>query len=141
MIVLDTNVVSEPLRVAPSDAVITWLDAQVVETLYITTVTLAEIRFGIAALTPGRRAHDLGRRFEDQVVPKFLGRILSFDEPATRTYAELRAKARIRGIAIGDMDALIASIALVHAHAVATRDTAPFKRVGLAVINPFTHSQ
>ncbi len=137
MIILDTNVVSEPLRAAPSATLIAWLDAQMVETLYLTTVTLAEIRFGIAALPAGRRAADLGQQLEDHVVANFRGRILPFDEPASRTYAQLRARARTDGTGIGDRDALIASIAVVHGYWVATRDTTPFERVGLPVINPF----
>ena len=125
MIILDTNVVSEPLRPAPDKDVIAWLDEQVIETLYLTTLSLAEIRFGIAALPRGKRATRLRQRFEEEVVPLFADRILSFDEPATGAYAELRAAARKVGHAIGDFDALIAAIAKASGFTVATRVTQP----------------
>lgn len=138
MIVLDTNVLSEPLRPSPAEHVIEWLDAQAPETLYLTTITLAEMRFGIAALPRGKRRTALADRFEDAVVPFFAGRILSFDEPSSREYADLRARARAEGLSLGDFDSLIASIARAHNFEVATRDTAPFEAARVkAVINPF----
>ena len=94
MIVLDTNVVSEPLRARPDAAVADWLDAQAIETLYLTTVTLAELRFGVAALPAGRRRDRLGERIENDVLAAFEGRTLAFDEPASAAYAALRARAR-----------------------------------------------
>lgn len=139
MIILDTNVVSEPLRPSPDQAVVAWLDAQMAETLFLTSITLAEVRYGIAALPSGQRRTSLGERLEGEVLPLFAGRILSFDEPATREYATIRAQTRAAGLAIGDFDALIASIATAHRFGVATRDVAPFEAAGIAtVINPFT---
>jgi predicted nucleic acid-binding protein len=137
VIILDTNVVSEPLRPKPLPAVVEWLDAQSAETLYLTTVSLAEIRYGIAALPRGRRRTRLHELFETQFVPAFAGRILSFDEPASATYGDLRAKARAAGRAIGDFDALIAAIASSRDFVVATRDTSPFEAAGVEVVNPF----
>jgi toxin FitB len=99
VIILDTNVISEPLRSRPGAGVIAWLDAQVVETLYLTTISLAEMRYGIACLPDGRRRQRLHDRFEGEFVPLFHGRILAFDEPATTAYAALRARARMRGVA------------------------------------------
>lgn len=137
MIILDTNVISEPLRPKPDGGVVAWLDAQVVETLYLTTISLAEVRYGIACLPEGRRRQTLRDRFEGEFLPLFHARTLAFDEPATTAYAALRAQARAQGLAIGDFDALIASIARATGFTVATRDTAPFVAVGIAVINPF----
>jgi predicted nucleic acid-binding protein len=138
VIILDTNVLSEPLRPAPDPRVIAWLDNQVVDTLYLTTITVAEMRFGIAALDAGRRRRTLAARFEDEVMPLFAGRVLPFDEPATRSYAVLRAAARASGQALGDFDAVVASIALAQAFGVATRDVAPFEVAGVTpLINPF----
>jgi hypothetical protein len=114
-----------------------WLDAQSAETLYLTTVSLAEIRYGIAALPRGRRRTRLHELFEAQFVPVFAGRILSFDEHASATYGDLRAKARAAGKAIGDFDALIAAIASSREFVVATRDTSPFEAAGVEVVNPF----
>lgn len=138
MIILDTNVLSEPLRPTPDGRVVEWLDAQVAETLFLTTITVAEVRFGIAALPTGHRRTSLAERLETVVLPLFAGRVLAFDEPATREYALLRARTRAAGLAIGDFDALIASIARAHRFGVASRDVAPFEAADIAtVINPF----
>lgn len=138
MIILDTNVLSEPLRPDPDQRVVQWLDAQIAETLFLTTVTIAELRYGIAALPAGKRRTTLADRFESVILPLFAGRVLDFDEPATREYATLKARARQRGLAIGDFDAVIASIANAHTFGVATREVAPFKAAGVReVINPF----
>ena len=139
MIIIDTNVLSEPLRPAPDTRVLEWLDAQVAETLFLTTITLAEMRYGIAALPAGKRRTRLAKRFEADVLPLFEGRILAFDESASREYAELRSRSRAAGQAIGDFDALIAGIANAHRFGVATRDVAPFEAAGVStVIDPFS---
>lgn len=137
MILLDTNVVSEPIGSRPDPRVVAWLDAQEPRTLYLTTITVAEIRFGIAVLPHGRRRDTLEERFETDIMPIFEGRILSFDEPATRSYAALRSSVRRRGRAIGDFDAVIAAIAQSRGYSVATRDSAPFEAAQVPVINPF----
>ncbi len=145
MIVLDTNILSEPMRRNPDPVVGAWLDVQAVETLYVTTITLAEIRYGILAMPMPmpmpmpmtKRRHELYSRFEDEVLPVFEGRTLDFDEPSTIAYGELRSRMRAAGRAIGDSDALIAAIATVHGFAVATRDGAPFEGAGLRVVDPF----
>lgn len=137
MILLDTNVISEPLRPAGDAGVLAWLDAQSIETMYLSTITLAELRFGMAALPAGRRRELLQSQLEQQVLPLFAGRLLSFDEPASRAYAALRARARSAGKAIAPADGYIAAIASAHGLTVATRDHAPFEAVGLQVINPW----
>jgi predicted nucleic acid-binding protein len=141
VIILDTNVISEPLRPKPGAGVVAWLDAQALETLYLTTISLAEVRDGIACLPQGRRRQKLHDRFEGEFLPLFHERTLAFDEPATTAYAALRARARAQGWPIGDFDALIASIASVTGFMVATRDTAPFEAAGVAVVNPFDASK
>jgi toxin FitB len=141
VIILDTNVISEPLRPRPGAGVVAWLDAQAVETLYLTTIGLAEVRYGIACLPKGARRQKLHDRFEGEFLPLFRGRTLAFDEPATVVYATLRTQARAQGRAIGDLDALIASIASAKGFTVATRDTAPFEAVGVAVVNPFDETE
>lgn len=137
MIILDTNVLSEPLRRQPSRSVVAWLDAQAIETLYLTTISLAEVRYGIAALPTGKRQTNLARRFEGEVVPLFRDRVLTFDEPAASAYGRLRVKARADGRALGDFDALIAAIADWRKFTIATRDVIPFEAAGVTVINPF----
>lgn len=137
MILLDTNVVSEPLRAAPDANVLAWLDAQAIETLYLSAISLAELRFGIAALPEGKRRESLLASLEQRVLPLFVGRILPFDAPAAQAYAELRARARAAGQAIATADGYIAAIAATHGFAIATRDTTPFEAAGVGVINPW----
>ena len=138
MILLDTNVVSEPLKATGNTNVLAWIDAQIIETLYLSTISLAELRFGIAVLPEGKRRDTLHFSLEQRVLPLFAGRILPFDDPASQSYATLRARARVAGQAIVPADGYIAAIAVTHGFAVATRDTSPFDAAGLSVINPWT---
>ncbi|UEP31172.1 MULTISPECIES: type II toxin-antitoxin system VapC family toxin [unclassified Burkholderia] len=137
MILVDTNVISEPLRREPSAAVIEWLDAQNVETLFLAAISLAEMRFGVAALQEGRRRDWLHQSIEHRVVPLFRGRILPFDDAASKAYASLRAKARVTGNAMASADGLIAATAAANGLIVATRDVVPFEAAGLRVIDPW----
>jgi predicted nucleic acid-binding protein len=137
MILLDTNVISEPLRAAGDANVLAWIDAQIIETLYLSTISLAELRFGIAVLPEGKRKDILHFSLEQRVLPLFAGRILAFDNAASQSYATLRARARVDGLAIAPADGYIAAIAATHGFAVATRDTSPFEAAGLTVINPW----
>jgi predicted nucleic acid-binding protein len=137
MILLDTNVISEPLRTAPDPRVVAWLDAQPLETLFLSVVTVAELRFGIARLPAGRRRNGLIGQLESQVLPSFAGRVLNFDLAATQSYAEAMAKAQARGLTVGVADGLIAATAAASGMMVATRDTSPLAAMGLSVINPW----
>ena len=137
MILIDTNVISEPLRAKPDPHVVEWLDSQSLETLYLSVITVAELRFGIALLPVGKRRNQLSEQLETQVMQKFAGRILSFDLSATQAFADLMAKAQASGTIIGMADGYIASIARVNGMKVATRDTSPFEAAGIGVINPW----
>jgi predicted nucleic acid-binding protein len=137
MILLDTNVVSEPLRPAPEARVSAWIDAQPLETLHISAVTVAELRAGVALLPKGRRRTGLHDNLEKQILPMFAGRVLPFDMACTSAYAELIAKARAAGLAIDAADGYIAACAVANGFAVATRDVRPFQAAGLTVINPW----
>ncbi len=137
MILLDINVVSEPLRPAPEARVIEWLDAQALETLYLSAMTVAELRAGVALLPAGKRRAALHENLEKNVLPLFLGRVLPFDLACTQAYAELLIKVRKAGSGIETADACIAAVAVANGLAVATRDTAPFEGAGLSVINPW----
>jgi hypothetical protein len=137
MILLDTNVVSEPLRLTGDVDVLNWIDAQIIETLYLSTISLAELRFGIAALAPGKRRDTLHTSLEQRILPLFVGRILPFDTEASEAYAQLRARARAQGKTIAPADGYIAAIAATHGLIVATRDISPFEAAGLTVINPW----
>lgn len=141
MILVDTNVVSEPLRRAPESRVVEWLDMQALETLYLSAITVAELRFGVHSLPAGRRRTRLQEDLERQVLPMFAGRVLAFDLAASQTYAELMAKARSDGRAISLPDGYIAATAAANAMMVATRDTAPFEAAGLKTIDPWESRQ
>ncbi|MCJ8151836.1 MULTISPECIES: type II toxin-antitoxin system VapC family toxin [Shinella] len=138
MILLDTNLISEPWKPVPDQAVIAWLDAQAIETLFLSAITIAELRFGIAAMPLGKRQTVLRDRLEGEVLPHFSERILSFDLAASQSYSELMARARISGKAIGTADGYIAATAAANGLAIATRDTRPFEAAGLKVINPWS---
>ena len=138
MILVDTNVVSEPLRKVPQRSVAEWLDAQVLETLFLSAVTVAELRFGVYSLPAGRRRDQLHEDLERQVLPRFSGRVLAFDLAASQAYAELMAATRSAGQAVSVSDGYIAATAAANDMMVATRDATPFKAAGLKVINPWT---
>jgi toxin FitB len=137
MILLDTNVISEPLKASGDQKVIAWINAQNIETLYISTIGLAELRFGIAVLPEGKRKDVLYTSLEQRILPLFEGRILPFDTGASQSYATLRSKARAAGQTIAPADGYIAAIALTNNLSIATRDTKPFIAAGLTVINPW----
>ena len=137
MIILDTNVISEPLRPVPEARVIEWIDAQALETLYLSAITVAELRFGMASLPVGKRRAGLQESLEKQILPLFARRVLPFDMAASQAYGKLMAKAQAAGLAIGMADGYIAAIAVANSMMVATRDTGPFEAVGIEVINPW----
>lgn len=137
MILLDTCVVSEPLRQAPDSRVVEWIDAQAMETLFLSAITVAELRAGVALLPAGKRRAGLQNSLETRVLPLFAGRVLPFDLGSTQAYAELMAKALASGLAIASADGYIAAIAAANGLLVATRDTSPFEAAGAAVINPW----
>ena len=141
MILLDTNVISEPQRLEPNARVLDWIDAQALETLYLSAITVAELRAGIALMPAGKRRDIFHENLEKRLLPMFANRVLSFDMACTQTYAKLLAKARTAGLAIETADVFIAAVALVNGFAVATRDTSPFEAAGLSVINPWEAAQ
>ena len=137
MILLDTNVVSEPLNKRPSRQVIAWLRSQAPETLFLSAISVGELRTGIALLPEGKRRNALHDELELGILPNFVGRILPFDLECTPFPAAIMAQARRTGRAIAFADSYIAAIAARHRLAVATRDAAPFPAAGAAVINPW----
>jgi len=137
MILLDTNVISELWKVAPDPNVLTWIDAQSIETLYLSAIVVAELRFGLATMPGGKRRTIYQTRLEQEVLPAFAGRIVPFDLDASQAYADLMARATAAGRAIGKADGYIAATAAAHDFAIATRDVSPFKAAGLNVIDPW----
>jgi predicted nucleic acid-binding protein len=138
VIVLDTNVVSEPLRPMPDPAVLAWLDRQQAATLYLTTVNVAELLAGVEALLAGKRRASLEAAIGAQVLPLFDGRILPFDTLAARAFARVHATTQAAGHSIGFADCAIAAIAAANGFAVATRNVRDFSATGVELINPWT---
>jgi toxin FitB len=136
MIVLDTNVVSEAMKPEPHRAVRAWLNNQANETLYLSSVTLAELLFGIASLPAGKRRNMLAQTL-DGLMGLFRDRVLPFDADAARRYAELAVTAKTSGRGFPTPDGYIAAIATSRGFIVASRDTAPYEAAGVSVINPW----
>ena len=136
MIVLDTNVVSEAMKPEPHPAVRAWLNDQAAETLYLSSITLAELLFGIGALPAGKRKDMLAQAL-DGLIGLFRDRVLPFDVDAARHYAELAVAAKTGGRGFPTPDGYIAAIAVSRGFIVASRDTAPFEAAGVSVINPW----
>ena len=137
MIVLDTCVISEPLKPRADPAVIRWLDAQDPETLYLTATALSELLIGIALLPAGKRKRGMELAMQSLQTRLFAGRFLSFDREAAIAFALLGSRAAAKGYSISVADCQIAAIAAVRGFTVATRDTAPFLATGVPIINPW----
>ena len=107
MIVVDTSVISELWKIEPNPKVLAWIDAQAVETLYLSAITVAELCYGIATMPEGKRRTVYQQRLEHEVLPVFAGRVLPFDLDASRAYSDLMARARAAGKAIGEACAIV----------------------------------
>jgi predicted nucleic acid-binding protein len=137
MIVLDTNVVAEPMKPQPAQSVVAWLDDQVAETLYLTATNLSELLTGIAVLPKGRRRDRLFTSMSELLQRLFDERVLPFDREAAVAYATLVARAKAKGRGVSVAHAQIAAVADIHGFTIATRDTEPFNAMGVSVINPW----
>ena len=137
MIVLDTNVVSELMKATPRSEVLAWAKGQARNTLFITTITEAEIRAGIAVLPEGRRRRDLAAAAEHVLDFSFAGRILPFDSAASHAYGSIVADRRAVGRPISTQDCLIAAIARAHGAGIATRNVSDFESCGVEITNPW----
>jgi len=136
-ILIDTNVLSELMRPASSPAVLNWLSKQPASNLYTSSVTVAEILYGIEVLPHGQRRRELLEGAERMISKVFAGRILVFDEPAARMFSKIAAERRRRGRPISEMDAQIAAIASLHDLSLATRNTTDFEHCGVRLVNPW----
>ena len=137
MIVLDTNVVSEALRPSPAEQVVRWMDAQEPQAIATTTITQAEMLYGIEVLPSGKRRTNLAAGSERMFTQLFSGRILPFDEEAARMYAKIMAGREALGRPISQSDAMIAAIARSQDATVATRNTKDFEHCGIRIVNPW----
>lgn len=137
MIILDTNVISEIMKADPELAVADWLDAQSLKSLYVTTVNLMELRYGVQMLPDGKRKEALWVVLGFTLNKLFEDRELSFARAAAEATATIAAETRLRGIKLGTADMQIAGIATANGFAVASRDALPFKEAGVTLINPW----
>ncbi len=137
MILLDTSVISELMRAEPSQAVLNWFSQHDAADLFISAITEAELRAGVAFLPEGQRRDRLQRAIDAMIEQDFQGRILPFDTSAARPYAEIAARRRAAGRPIAEADCQIAAIARATNAPLATRNVADFDGCGLRVINPW----
>ena len=137
MIVLDTNVISALMRKEPEKPVVRWLDTQPAASVWITAITVMEIRFGLQTMPKGRRQDALLRSFELMLKNMIEGRIASFDAEAGIHAAELMAQRKRVGRPAEVRDTMIAGIVLANRATLATRNTQHFKDLPLTVINPW----
>lgn len=137
MLILDTNVISEIMQSLPTPCVMEWWSQQQANELFTTTVTLAEILYGIELLPRGKRRDKLLAEAEAMFAQDFAGRILPFDEEAARAFAEIAAGRRAQGRPIAEFDAQIAAIARSRRAVLATRNAADFEDCGLRLANPW----
>ena len=138
MILLDTNVISELMRDSPHPAVLAWLDDQPSASLFITAISEAEVRFGIALLPAGKRRDRIAEAANRTFGVLFRDHILPFDSEAAAIYAMIAADRRIEGRPISQFDCQIAAIARSRVAAVATRNTRDFKATGIDIVDPWS---
>ena len=139
MIVLDTNVISELMRDSPQQTVLAWFGAQPASSLFVTTVTEAEILSGIALLSYGRRRRGLSEAAARVFTTLFAGRILVFDSDAANIYGEIFAQRHAAGRPISQADCQIAAIARSREASIATRNITDFEGVGVELIDPWSY--
>lgn len=136
-LLLDTNVLSEVQRPAPSPKVLAWLDTIDEDRAFISVASIAELRRGIALLEDDRRrtalaawlAHDLPTRFAERVLP--------IDQPVAERWGDLMAQSRRSGVALSVMDGFFAATALAHGLTLVTRNVKDFAAFGVPLLNPW----
>ncbi len=138
MIILDTNVLSELMKPAPSPKVIGWIRAQAPDQLFTTSVTEAEIFYGIQLLSSGKRRDHLSVAAEAMFSAEMAGRVIAFGSEAARAFSQIAAGRRAQGRPIRDLDAQIAAIVHVRDATLATRNTKDFEDCGIHVVDPWT---
>lgn len=138
MIILDTNVVSEPFKPLPHPGVVDWLNAQEPATLFITSINLAELLAGVETLPQGKRRDALAQALSSHVTALFADRVLHFETRAAQNFAACLAGAQAQGNPVGFADCAIAAIAKTHGFIVATRNVHDFQGTGVDLINPWT---
>ena len=137
MIVLDTNVLSALMRTNPDVVVVDWLDRQPADSVWLTTITVFEARFSLALLPKGRRRTGLERAFDRVLTEDLSGRVLTLDEMAAMTAAQIAADRQRAGRIVDLRDTLIAGIAQARRATIATRNTRHFEGLDVPVVDPW----
>lgn len=137
MIILDTNILSALMRAAPERVVVAWLDQQPADSVWITSVTLFEVRLGLALLTAGKRRRALENAFERLLHEELEGRVLDFDTAAAAEAAALAAGRQKAGRTTDMRDTCIAGIAIARRGTLATRNARHFKDLKVPVVDPY----
>jgi len=137
MIILDTNVLSAVMQKQPDTTIVSWLDGQPTESIWLTTITVFEVRFGIELLAPGRRRRRLEAAFEISLVEELGGRVLAFDQPAAEAAARIAAELRSSGRPPEIRDVAIAGIAAARSATLATGNIRHFENLGIPLIDPW----
>ncbi len=138
MILLDTNVLSELMRAKPSPQVLEWVDAQPASQLVISSITVAEILYGIARMPDGKRKQGLLDLASAMFDEDFAGNILPFDADAAVHYVEIAAGSEARGRVVDMADAQIAAIGRLHDAVIATRNVRHFESLGVSLVDPWS---
>lgn len=137
MILIDTNIISEAMRIAPSKNVLAWLDHHGPLGLFLSTISIAEITYGLRCLPEGNRRKDLESRFVKLVKDGFAYRTLVFDEECARAYGSIMGARKNQGLPMSVLDGQIAAVASANGYTLATRNTKDFQSCGLDLVNPF----
>lgn len=137
MLVIDTNVASDLMRPTPTPSVAAWIAERDAATMFLTAISEAELRFGVAILPAGRRRNALEAAMRRWLERGFSDRILAFDSAAAQAYAEIAADRRQAGRPIGEADCQIAAISRSHDASLVTRNTRDFEGAGVDVIDPW----
>jgi predicted nucleic acid-binding protein len=137
MIILDTNVLSGLMQKTPDAAVVRWLDTQMPQDIWISTITVFEVRYGVHVLAAGPKRDLLLQRFEDLITQDLSQRVVVFDNRAAQAAAQLAAQRKARGRPVDIRDTFIAGIAMAQGATLATRNTRHFDDLPTPVVNPW----
>lgn len=140
-ILLDTNVVSELMRPSPDAGVKAWITSHALTDLYFSSVSEAELRYGVALLPTGKRKDRLKAEVAAMLQNAFQNRVLNFDRKSARTYAEIAASRQLAGRPFSRFDCQIASIASTNDFVLATRNIRDFVGMGITLVNPWSNAQ
>lgn len=138
MIILDTNVVSELIRPTPDEGVVAWVDRHETAELFLTAITAAELRAGVALFSTGKRRRRLAVQVDALLDDDFADAVVAFDVASASQYGNIVAVCRAKGTPMSTADTQIAAICRQFDAVLATRNTADFRNAGIRLVNPWT---